>query len=432
MKRGGVCLYFKDSLAIKQRKDLQILDECIISELTIGRKKVSLLLCIDQPVKMLNLFILFSRILNLLFKILKDKRPHCIILTGDFNCRSDSWWVEDEVTTEGTKLSELCDSYCQNQLIEEPTHILGNSLSCIDLIITDQPNLFVNSGVHSSLYAKGHHQIVFGVVSLSVPRPPPYKRAVWEYDKANIDMINHDLSSINWYEMFDGLDVNQAVDLFTTIFLSVIARHVPNKGMTCCDKDTPRIIDDVKKAVKRKHRVYRRYVKRGRKPEDWTRVNQVKNDATKMITDAKNKYYSGLGKKLCDPNVRVKTYWKTMHKIINKKQVMNIPRILLNGVFSTNFQNKANLFNEFFVQQCSILQNGSVLPHTDYKTNVRKFSVSINEAKIISIIRKLSPNKAHGCDNISIHILKTCDTVIARPGKIIFEKCIETDRFPLL
>ena len=141
--------------------------------------------------------------------------------------------------------------------------------------------------------------------------------------------------------------------------------------------------------------MYRRYVKRGRKPEDWTRVKQVKNDATKMITDAKNKYYAGLVEKLCDPNVGIKTYWKTLHIIINKKQVMNIPAILLNGVFIRNFQNKANLFNEFFVQQCSIQQNGSVLPHIDYKTNVRKFSVSINEAKIISIIRKLSPNRAH-------------------------------------
>ena len=111
---------------------------------------------------------------------------------------------------------------------------------------------------------------------------------------------------------------------------------------------------------------------------------------------------------------------------------MTIPPILLNGVFITNFQNKANLFNEFFVQQCSILQNGSVLPHIDYKTNVRKFSVSINEEKIISIIRKLSPNKAHGYDNISIRLLKICDTVIARPLKLIFEKCTETERFPLL
>ena len=73
-----------------------------------------------------------------------------------------------------------------------------------------------------------------------------------------------------------------------------------------------------------------------------------------------------------------------------------------------------------------------MLPHIDYETNVRKFSVSINEAKIISVIRKLSPNKAHGCDNISIRMSKICDNVIARPLKIIYEKCIETDQFLLL
>ena len=249
--------------------------------------------------------------------------------------------------------------------------LFSRILNLLDLIITDQPNLFVDSGVHSSLYAKSHHQIVFGVVNLSVLRPPPYKRIVWEYDKANIDMINHDLSSINWYEMLDRIDVNQAVDLFTTLFLSVITRHVPNREITCSDRDAPWITDDVKIAIKRKHRVYHRYVKRGRRPEDWTRVKQVKNDATKMITDAKNKYYSRLSEKPCDPNVGIKAYWKTLHKIINKKQVMNIPPILLNGVFITNFQNKTNLFNEFFVQQCSILQNSSVLPNIDCKTNVR-------------------------------------------------------------
>ena len=163
--------------------------------------------------------------------------------------------VEDEVTMEGTKLFELCDSYCLNQLIGEPTHILGNSLSCIDLIITDQPDLFVDSGLHSSLYAKSHHQIVFRVVNLSILRPPPHKRTVWEYDKANIDMINHYLSSINLYEMLDGIDVNQAVNSFTTLFLSVITRYVPNREITCSDRDAPWITDDIKKAIKRKYRV---------------------------------------------------------------------------------------------------------------------------------------------------------------------------------
>ena len=92
-----------------------------------------------------------------------------------------------------------------------------------------------------------------------------------------------------------------------------------------------------------------------------------------------------------------------------------------------SLQNKANLFNDFFVQQCFILQNGSVLPHIDYNTNARKFSVSINEAKIISVIGKLSPNEAHAYDNISIRMLNICDTVIARPLKLIDEKCIEIE-----
>ena len=218
-KRGGICLYLKDSLAIKQRKDLQILDECIISELTFCRKKVFrkkgfFVAVYRSPSQNAESFYSLLEKLERIIQNLKDKRPHCIILTGDFNCRSDGWWVEDEdeVTTEVTKLSELCDSYWLNQLIKEPTYILGNSFSCIDLIITDQPNLFVDSCVHSPLYAESHQQMVF------VPRPPPYKWTVWEYDKANVDVINHNLSSMNWSEMFDGLDINQAVDLFATLF----------------------------------------------------------------------------------------------------------------------------------------------------------------------------------------------------------------------
>ena len=68
VKRGGVCLYFKDSLATKQRKDLQILDECIISELTIGRKKVFFVVVYRSLSQNSESFILFLRILNSSFK----------------------------------------------------------------------------------------------------------------------------------------------------------------------------------------------------------------------------------------------------------------------------------------------------------------------------------------------------------------------------
>ena len=107
-------------------------------------------------------------------------------------------------------------------------------------------------------------------------------------------MINSELHSINWSDRFDELDVDHAVDSFTNCLMSFITQHIPNREITCCDRDSPWITDEVKKAIKRKHRVYRKYVKQGQKPDDWMHV-KIKTDTAKMITDAKDKYYTNLG-----------------------------------------------------------------------------------------------------------------------------------------
>ena len=146
-----------------------------------------------------------------------------------------------------------------------------------------------------------------------------------------------------------------------------------------------------------------------------------------MITDAKNKYYyTDLGKRLCDPSVGIKHTGKLCTRLLIKASY------LLDGVFITNFQNKANLFNGFFVQQCSVLRNNSALSNIEYKTVVRKSNVSITEDKIVKIIRKLNSNKAHGYDNMSIRMLKICDTATAEALKLIYEKCLDTRRYPRL
>ena len=97
--------------------------------------------------------------------------------------------------------------------------------------------------------------------------------------------------------MFDGLDVNQAVDWFTTLFLSVIARHVPNREIICSDRDAPWITNDVNKLSNVNIVcIYRRYVKRGRKPEDWTGIKQVKKMQLKWLLTQKTNIIIGLAK----------------------------------------------------------------------------------------------------------------------------------------
>ena len=57
----------------------------------------------------------------------------------------------------------------------------------------------------------------------------------------------------------------------------------------------------LKSVIKRKHRVYNKYVRRGRKPDDWEYVRTVRHQTSSKITQAKDEYFSSLGKKLSDP-----------------------------------------------------------------------------------------------------------------------------------
>ena len=75
---------------------------------------------------------------------MRTEHPHCVILTGDFNCRSFIWWTGDVEQPEGSALVELIEINSLYQLIEEPTNIHNEDNSCIDLIITDQPNFSSN------------------------------------------------------------------------------------------------------------------------------------------------------------------------------------------------------------------------------------------------------------------------------------------------
>ena len=76
------------------------------------------------------------------------------------------------------------------QVITEPTHTLGNSSSCIDLIFSNQPNLAMDSGVHPTLHSKCHHQIIYAKLNLKIEYPIPYTRKIWNYSRSETDLIN--------------------------------------------------------------------------------------------------------------------------------------------------------------------------------------------------------------------------------------------------
>ena len=81
-----------------------------------------------------------------------------IVILDEFNAKSNNLCKADITSFEGSMIDIIASSYCLNQLIQEATNIPNSSSACIELIITCEPNLVMESGIHSLLGSNCHHK----------------------------------------------------------------------------------------------------------------------------------------------------------------------------------------------------------------------------------------------------------------------------------
>ena len=159
VKKGGVDIYYKESIAV-EIININFFSECLLCEVAVTNKKGYIAALCRSPSQTNTVFNNFlSNFEKLLYK-LSALNPNISIILGDFNARSKSWWKSNINTIDGTKIDSVITSNGLQQLITQPTHLLANSSSCIDLIFTDQRSLIVDSGIHPSLHPNCHHQSV--------------------------------------------------------------------------------------------------------------------------------------------------------------------------------------------------------------------------------------------------------------------------------
>ena len=103
---------------------------------------------------------------------------------------------------------------------------------------------------------------------------------------------------------------------------------------------------------------------------------------------AKLSYLSNLGNKVNNPGTQ-KSYWKIINRVMNLCRAPKISPLFVNNLFILNCREKAQYFNDYFAQQCKPVINSSVLHILRFLTNKK----TIGNDEIISLIRKINPNK---------------------------------------
>ena len=171
------------------------------------------------------------------------------------------------------------------------------------------------------------------------------------------------------------------------------------------------------------------FYKNGQRKTHHDKVLEKSEECTKQILEAKKNYILKMTKKLADSNTSLKTYWTILNRLLYNKKLSTIPPLLVDGKLVSGFRKKANIFNNFYASIWTPIDNKSCLPSFSYRTGRRIKSFHVTEYDILAIIKTLDPNKDHGCDSISIKIIKICCQSLILPLKFFFEHSVRKGKF---
>ena len=221
--------------------------------------------------------------------------PFLTVMIGNFNAKSSNWYLNDITSFAGTQIEFLASQFAVSQLIKEPTHILDNSKSCIDLIFTSQPNMIMDSGVHPSLHSNCHHQIIYAKFDLKVFYPPPYERTVWHFSRTNSDHIKKPLTySIGNLHLIISMSMSRFV--FIETIMNIMSNFVLNELVTCDGRDPPWMNRYIKNLIATINDFHKKFVLRS---SNMNNLFMFKNLQKQLIQSAKQKHFNKIGKKLC-------------------------------------------------------------------------------------------------------------------------------------
>ena len=336
-RSGGVGIFYKQNLPLRARDDLSF-DECLVCELNFGRKKIFFTVFYRNPENKSETegFKKFLTDFETLCEQIRKEKPHAVFFTGDVNGHTQEWYPEGDTNAEGTKLEELFTNLNLSQIINEPTHFFRDDCtpSCIDIILTDEPNLVLDSGVRPSLDPAVKHHITFCKLNFKIPPPPKFTRKIYHYNRAQKDAIIKAIEDFPWKDQLKNIpNPTQQVRLLNKTILNIISNFVPNGEKTFRPSEPPWLTKDIRTRLKKHNKIYKRFKDNGFKDTDKSNVDKSKSELNEMILVAKEKYLQNQGAELADPTTGSKKYWKILNIFLNKCKVPRIPPLFENNNF---------------------------------------------------------------------------------------------------
>ena len=412
---GGVAIYAKSHLYCKHRPDLHVPNlEAIWVETKINNDILLIGSYYRPPSSAVEYWNLISESLR------KVNNSGCkYVVLGDLNT---------DFNLPSKHLADIMNMYKLHQLVNSDTRITATSSTRIDLILTQSPQIVQHVEVLPEICSD--HCVPCATIRLTHNSSNTYKRTLYKYEQLDHEEFNRQLTQVNWLSIVDSNPIDYCVEEFSNTFFGIACKCMPVKTVTIRPRDAVWLNNDIRRALKNRYKLFKR-AKLSKRNEDWVTYRQYRNTVTNMIRDRKLEYLTELDIRVSDPaQFGQKDWWKFVKQFMNKKGISeDIPPLLHNGIVYSSSEEKATLFNEYFIKQSTLDSPDGAVPDL-INLNCELNNIIFSSTEIKAVIINLDSNKAVGPDKIHNKLLTAAVDIISEPLAILFNRCIAEGIFP--
>jgi hypothetical protein len=340
-----------------------------------------------------------------------------VVMLGDFNLNLLEPQPHWDTIVNVTGLS---------QLIQNPTRVTQSSCTLLDHIYTNNKKIIKKAFV-SDICLSDHKPIICKW-SCKLPKSDPKKHSHIMYRKFKTfskEEFLSDLSQVNFNDITNIPDPEEATDLLIQKLLSVVDKHAPLRMKRVKHSSIPSwMTQDIKDAM-----ALRDKLKKNKQFEDY---KKQRNTVTDLVRKAKKLYFQNL---LSDPTSnQISQVWKAMNEFTNKSR---------NTQPSSNHPFSATEFNTQFLTTADTLVN-SISSEKKYviPNKLKQFcdgklqstdSFNIPYLTVFEVgkfVSQLSNKKSMDIHNLNSSIIKLSLPYIIEPLTYIYNLCIQLNKFP--
>jgi len=212
-----------------------------------------------------------------------EKASSCqSLILGDFNCPSIDWSTL-HCDSSDQHFVHLIQNCFLHQHVHEPTR--GKNI--LDLVLTTELAMIEDMQVLEPLATGDHCKILFKLIIETEASEQAVER--WMFKKADYDEINQFLASFDWDHLFKDKSVNEKWMELKMVLQKATEKYVPKSVNKCQQRKCPWINYRVKKAVKSRNRMWKKY-SLNQDYGDYLKYVEKRNNVVKEIRKAKNTF----------------------------------------------------------------------------------------------------------------------------------------------